>query len=312
MNLDDDVQNLLVLIKQAGRPALDSLPPAEARLAYAAGRNFLQPDPEDVAETRDFTIPGLGGAIPVRLYRGTGTDPAALLPCLVFFHGGGWVIGDLDSHDQICRRIANAAACAVLAVDYRLAPEHKFPGAIEDCISAMRFAIHNASELRVDPAKVAVGGDSAGGNLAAACALVARDTGIKLTHQMLIYPVTDMGMSHGSYQRIVEGLPLVAGTMKWFIDHYLRDDADGLDWRASPLRASSLKGVAPATMVIAAHDPLADEGRAYATRLELDGVLVTCAYFSGQIHGFVSMGKMLRASDVAIDLAASTLRASWT
>ena len=311
MNLEADVQRLLVLIKQAGRPELDSLPPADARLAYAAGRTVLQPDREDVAEVRDFTIPGLGGPIPVRLYRGIGTDAAARLPCLVFFHGGGWVIGDIDSHDQICRRIANAGRAAVLSVDYRLAPEHKFPAAFDDCVSAMRFAVQYSSEIGVDPTKVAVGGDSAGGNLAAACALVARDSGIQLTHQTLIYPVTDMGMVHRSYQRVVEGLPLVAKTMGWFVDHYLRDEADRLDWRASPLRASSLKGVAPATIILAAHDPLADEGQAYATRLELDGVLVTCAYFSGQIHGFVSMGKMLRASDIAIDLAASTLRASW-
>ena len=311
MNVEEDVQRLLELIKQAGRPALDSLSPPEARLAYAEGRSIMQPDPEDVAASRDFTIPGLGGPIPVRLYRGIGTDASAALPCLVFFHGGGWVIGDIASHDQVCRRLANAAKCAVLSVDYRLAPEHKFPAAYDDCVSAMRFAVQHSSEIGADPARIAVGGDSAGGNLAAAAALAARDAGIRLTHQLLIYPVTDMGMTHDSYRRVVEGLPLVAKTMVWFIDQYLNNDAEKLDWRASPLRATSLKGVAPATLIVAAHDPLADEGIAYGTRLELDGVLVTRAYFSGQIHGFVSMGKMLRTSNIAIDLAASTLRAAW-
>jgi acetyl esterase len=163
----------------------------------------------------------------------------------------------------------------------------------------------------VDPAKVAVGGDSAGGNLAAAAALAARDAGIALTNQILIYPVTDLAMTHGSYSRITDGFPLVARTMVWFIDHYLRDATDAYDWRASPLRAASLKGTAPATVIVAAHDPLADESLAYAKRLEQDGVLVTSHYFSGQIHGFVSMGKLLRGAEMAVRTAALALRLTW-
>ena len=308
MTLDPDVIGLLDLIKGAGRPALDSLPPPEARIAFLAGRTVLQPDPAEVASVRDFTIPG---GIPVRLYRGIGTDAGAKLPCLVYYHGGGWVIGDLDSHDVLCRRLANDAGCAVLAVHYRLAPEHKFPAAYEDSLAAMRFAVEHPDQLGIDPAKVAVGGDSAGGNLAAAAALAARDAGIALTNQVLIYPATDMAMTHGSYSRITDGYPLVARTMAWFIDHYLRNDADKYDWRASPLRAATLKGTAPAIMVIAAHDPLADDGLAYANRLEHDGVRVDSLYFSGQIHGFVSMGKLLRAADTAIRMIAHSLRQTW-
>lgn len=309
MTLDPDVSDLLDLIKRAGRPALDSLPPPEARVAFAAGRPVLQPDPAEVASVRDFTIPG---DVPVRLYRGFGTDPSAKLPCLVYYHGGGWVLGDLDSHDVLCRRLANDAGCAVLSVHYRLAPEHKFPAAYDDAIAAMRFAAEHPNEMVIDPARISVGGDSAGGNLAAAAALYARDAGIVLSTQVLIYPVTDLAMTHASYRRVTEGFPLVARTMEWFIGHYLRDEADQYDWRASPLRAASLAGTAPAVVVIAAHDPLCDEGLAYAKRLEQDGVLVDSLYFSGQLHGFISMGKLLRASDTAIRMVANSLRQSWS
>jgi acetyl esterase len=311
MTLDPDVERLLELIKASGRPALDSLPPPEARLAYKAGRAVLQPDPAEVASVRDLTVPGPGGPIPVRLYRGIGTEAGRKLPCLVYYHGGGWVIGDIDSHDVICRRLANGAQCAVLSVDYRLAPEHKFPAAFDDAVAAMRFAVDQAGQIGVDPNRVAVGGDSAGGNLAAAAALAARDAGLALTHQVLIYPATDMAMSFDSYKRVTDGFPLVARTVEWFINHYLRNEADKYDWRASPLRAASLRGTAQAIVIVAAHDPLADEGLAYARRLEQDGVRVVSSYFSGQLHGFVSMGKLLRASDTALETISSVLRNDW-
>jgi acetyl esterase len=311
MTLDPDVERLLELIKTAGRPALDSLPPPEARVAYKAGRTILQPDPAEVASVRDLTVPGPGGPIPVRLYRGIGTEAGRKLPCLVYYHGGGWVIGDIDSHDVICRRLANGAQCAVLSVDYRLAPEHKFPAAFDDAVAAMRFAVDQAGQIGVDPNRVAVGGDSAGGNLAAAAALAGRDAGLALTQQVLIYPATDMTMSLDSYKRVTDGFPLVARTMGWFVDHYLRNEADKYDWRASPLHAASLRGTAPAIVVVAAHDPLADDGLAYARRLEQDGVRVVSSYFSGQLHGFVSMGKLLRASDTALETISAVLRNAW-
>ncbi len=312
MTLDPEVDILLDLIKASGRPALDSLPPPEAREAYKAGRTVLQPEPAEVASVRDLTIPGTAGPIPARLYRGIGTGAGTRLPCLVYYHGGGWVIGDIESHDVVCRRLANDAHCAVLSVDYRLAPEHKFPAAFDDAVAAMRFAIEHPEELGIDPAKVAVGGDSAGGNLAATAAIAARDAGLALTNQVLIYPATDMAMTLDSYRRVTEGFPLVARTMGWFVNHYLNEEAEKHDWRASPLRAASLKGTAPAIVVVAAHDPLADDGLAYAKRLEQEGVRVVSSYFSGQIHGFVSMGKMLRAADTALQMIALSLRQSWT
>ena len=311
MTLDPEVVALLDLIKAAGRPPLDSLPPPEAREAYKAGRTVLQPEPDEVASVRDLTIPDPAGAIPARLYRGIGTDAAAKLPCLVYYHGGGWVIGDIESHDVICRRLANDANCAVLSVDYRLAPEHKFPAAYDDCVAAMRFAFDHPEQLGIDPAKVAVGGDSAGGNLAAAAALAARDLGLALTNQVLIYPATDMAMTLDAYRRVTDGFPLVASTMGWFVDHYLRNETDKYDWRASPLRAASLRGTAPAIVIVAAHDPLADDGLDYAKRLEREGVRVTSSYFSGQIHGFVSMGRLLPAADTALRMIAVSLRQSW-
>jgi acetyl esterase len=311
MTLDPEVVALLDLIRAAGRPALDSLPPVQAREAYQAGRKVLQPEPAHVASTEDLTIPGAAGPIPARMYRGIGTGAADKLPCVVFYHGGGWVIGDIESHDVVCRRLANDANCAVLSVDYRLAPEHKFPAAYDDCVAAMHYAVEQSEQLGIDPAKIAVGGDSAGGNLAAAAALAARDAGIKLSMQVLIYPATDMAMTLDSYRRVIDGFPLVAKTMDWFINHYLRDEADKHDWRASPLRAASLAGTAPAVVIVAAHDPLADDGLAYAKRLEQDGVRVVSSYFSGQIHGFVSMGKLLHASDIALQTISLCLRQAW-
>jgi acetyl esterase len=272
----------------------------------------MQPEPPDVAEARDMVAPGPNGEVRLRLYRGTGTQAGEVLPCLVYYHGGGWVLGDLDSHDQACRAIANAARCCVIAVDYRLAPEVKFPGAITDSAAATRWIIDQAGALVIDPARIAVGGDSAGGNIAAVMALMARDGALpKVAFQLLIYPVTDMGMGHESYQRVTEGYPLVASTMKWFIDHYLAAPGEVTDWRASPLRAASLAGTAPAMVVTCAHDPLCDEGVDYAKRLDREGVAVTHLHFNDQMHGFLTMGKFIRASQTMIDMMAVALRRAW-
>jgi acetyl esterase len=250
--------------------------------------------------------------VKLRLYRAAGSAAGQVLPVLIYYHGGGWVLGDLDSHDQACRAIANAASCCVVAVDYRLAPEVKFPGAISDSAAATRWILDNAAALCIDPARAAVGGDSAGGNIAAVVAIMARDGYLPpVAFQLLIYPVTDMGMGHESYQRITEGYPLVASTMVWFVDHYLRERADAADWRASPLRAASLAGTAPAMVVTCAHDPLCDEGVDYARRLDREGVPVTHLHFNDQMHGFLTMGKMIRASRTLIDMMAVALRRAW-
>ena len=312
MILDPDAQCVLDLIKAAGRPPFNTLTPAEARAFFAAGRTIMQPDPPDVAEIRNLEAPGPNGPVKLRLYRAIGSTAGTALPVLIYYHGGGWVLGDLESHDQACRAIANAAGCCVVAVDYRLAPELKFPGAISDSAAATRWILANAAPLGIDPARAAVGGDSAGGNIAAVMALMARDAYLPpIACQLLIYPVTDMGMGHESYQRIIEGYPLVASTMKWFIDHYLASPADIADWRASPLRAASLAGVAPALVVTCAHDPLCDEGADYARRLDREGVAVTHLHYNDQMHGFLTMGKLIRASQSLIDMMAVALRRAW-
>ena len=312
MILDPDAQQVLDMIKAAGRPPFNTLSPDEARGFFNAGRTIMQPDPPEVAEARDAEAPGPNGPVKLRVYRAQGTAAGAVLPCLVYYHGGGWVLGDLDSHDQACRAIANSAQCCVVAVDYRLAPEVKFPGAISDSAAATRWIIDNAGPLAIDPARIAVGGDSAGGNIAAVMALMTRDGYLpRIAFQLLIYPVTDMGMGHESYQRVTEGYPLVASTMKWFIDHYLPSPADVADWRASPLRAASLAGTAPAMVITCAHDPLCDEGVEYARRLDREGVPVTHLHYNDQMHGFLTMGKLIRASASMIDMMAVALKRAW-
>ena len=311
MTYDPDTKALLDMIRMAGRPAMETLSASEARDAFNAGRAVLSPPPEDVAEVRDTEVPGPLGPVPVRLYRPAGTAPSDVLPVLIYFHGGGWVVGDLNSHDVPCRRYANAAHCRVVSVDYRMAPEHVFPAAVTDCAAVTQWTFDNAAALGFDPTKIAVGGDSAGGNLAAVMALMARDGTLpKLAFQLLIYPATDMTMTTVSSTAIGPGVPLTSTTMKWFIDHYMKTDRT--DWRASPLRVPSVAGVAPALVLTCAHDPLRDEGIAYAHRLEREGVRVVHLHFSDQIHGFVGMGRMIRAADQAMDMAARAMKpALW-
>jgi acetyl esterase len=313
MPLDPDAETLLAMMRAAGRPPFETLTPDEARKAFSAGRAVVQPDPQDVAEVRDFTCPGPLGEIKLRAYRPLGAKADEVLPALVYFHGGGWLLGDLDSHDVACRHYANGARCRVVSVDYRMAPEYKFPAAVDDCAEATRWVIAQADALGIDRNRVAVGGDSAGGNLAAVMALMARDGDLPpLAFQLLVYPATDMGATYGSYQRVTEGVPLTTKTMQWFIDHYLRGPEDRRDWRASPMRAAELSGTAPALVLTVTYDPLCDEGIAYAQRLEREGVRVMHLHFSDQIHGFVGQGRIVRAGGVALDMMSAALKkALW-
>jgi acetyl esterase len=313
MRLHPDAQRVLDLVRASGRPPFETLDPREARELYRAGRAVLQPDPPPVALTRDLAAPAPHGTIPLRLYRGLGTEATARLPALVYFHGGGWVFGDLDTHDVVCRQLANDARCAIVAVDYRVAPEDKFPAAVEDAIAATRWIAANAASLGLDAARLAVGGDSAGGNLATVVALDARDRGgPALRYQLLVYPAVEFAMTHESHRRFTEGVPLTSRTVAWFRDLYLRDAADRADWRASPLRAPDLAALPPAYLLTAGFDPLADEGDDYAQRLAAAGVAVTRRHVDDQIHGFLTMGRFIAASSTTIADAAAALREAFT
>lgn len=308
MPIDPGAVAVLNLIKELGRPPLHTLSPAEAREASAKSRAVLGAEPEEVAEVEDLTCPGPLGPIRLRRYRGAGTAAGEALPCLLYLHGGGWVIGDLDSHDVPCRILANAARCCVVSVDYRMAPEHVYPAAVDDCAAALRFVAENAGTLRIDPSRIAVGGDSAGGNLAAVLAIMARDGTLpKVGFQVLLYPATDMAGERPAYQRFTEGLILTDKTMRWFINHYTPDPSRRVEWQASPLRVPSLQGVAAAYVMTAGYDPLVDEGIEFARRLDADGVRVTHVHMSDQIHAFLTMGKFVPAADLALRQAALAL-----
>ena len=310
--LHPDAQRLLDVVRLAGRPPVQTLSPAEAREIFNVSQNALQRPAEDVAATTELAIDGPAGPIPLRLTHGHGA-PAAAAPGLLFMHGGGWMVGNLDSHDAACRRLANLASCAVLAVDYRLAPEHPFPTAVEECAAALRWMVAHAGEIGLDPARLAVGGDSAGGNLAAVLALMGRDGAVPaVACQVLIYPATDATLRNclGS-KPLANGIPFTAETMRWFVDHYIPDPAQRADWRASPLLAASLSGTPPAFVLTVGQDPLADEGRAYAARLEAEGGRVMAIHLSDHIHGIATMNRFIAAGDTVLAFAAKFMLDCW-
>ncbi|QRE72520.1 alpha/beta hydrolase [Methylobacterium aquaticum] len=311
--LHPDVQALLAMLRAANAQPLEALPPEAARRGYLAGRRALQPPPDPVAEIRDLAAPSPTGPVPLRLYRGEGTEPGTPLPCLLYLHGGGWVLGNIDSHDWICRRLANLTRACVVSVDYRLAPEHPFPAAVEDAGVALAFVAERAEGLGIDPGRLAVGGDSAGGNLAAVLALMGRDGTLPQTAmQVLLYPSVDLGLTSEGFERITEGQPLTAGTMRYFVDHYAPEPRDRTDWRASPARAASLAGTAPALVVTCGHDPLCEEGKAYAHRLEREGVPVTALHLSDQTHGILTMSRLVRTSATVLSFVAAALLERWS
>jgi acetyl esterase len=312
MPIDDEARALLELIAAARRPAFNALSAADARVSYKQSRKALHPDPPDVASVDDRSVPGPHGPVPLRIYRPLGSHAADLLPVLVYFHGGGFMIGDLDTHDVVCRSLANAAWCAIVAVDYRLAPEHQFPRAVDDCFAATKWVADNSASLNLDPARLAVGGDSAGANLAAVVAILARDAGAPaIAFQLLLYPTTDMHHDMASAQELADGYLLTLPVMHYFRANYLRSEADRDDWRASPLLAKDLSRLPPALIVTAGFDPLKDEGKAYAERLNAAGVPATYICYEGTIHGFVTMGRALKVADLAIAKAAAALSAAF-
>jgi acetyl esterase len=294
------MQAVIERVAKSALPPFYTVSADEARRLYKETRAVLSPPVPEVYAVRDFAASGPAGPIPLRLYRGLGAAAGAPLPLLVYFHGGGWTIGDLDTHDIVCRTLANKARCAVIAVDYRMGPEHKFPAAVEDCIAATRWVAERAAALGVDAARIAVGGDSAGGNLAAVVAITLRDAlGPALVFQALVYPATDQRMDSASHARFGEGYLLTRDNMLWFRDNYL-SPADYDDWRASPLRAADLARLPPAHIITAGYDPLVDEGRAYSDRLVAAGVPVLYECFEGMAHGFLTMGGVVAAANHAL------------
>ncbi len=300
MPLHPQAQALIDLTVQLGLPAIDSGTPQQARDARAARQ---LPSTERVHEIHEVDA----GGVPARLYRPSDTPGLGLL---VYIHGGGWVIGDLESHDNVCRALANRSGHAVLSVDYRLAPEHPFPAGLGDCIQATRWAHANATELGCDPQRVAIGGDSAGANLAA---VVANIGPVPLRFQLLVYPITDCRRGSDSYVDNANGYFLTASAMGWFVDHYLAGgEGSPNDPRVSPLLADdvALRSAPPALVITAEFDPLRDEGDQYAARLADLGVTTSHVRFSGMIHGFFSMPEWLDDAVSAQALAAAALKAA--
>lgn len=299
------------ILRKAAPPPLTSLTVEQARAMYRFKSEKFGGARVEIAETRDLACPGPRGDIRLRLYRPT---PApAPQPALVYLHGGGWTIGDLDSHDHVCRALAEAAVMPVVAVDYRLAPEHPFPAGLEDAVAAFGWIAAHAASLGLDPARLAVAGDSAGGNLAAVLCLAARDSGGPMPRcQILIYPSTDAGAAAQDFASRVANAgvpPLTQDALDFFDGKYLRDRVLASDWRASPLRAASHAGLPPTLVVTAEYDVLRDEGLAYARKLEAAGVPVETRDYAGQIHGFLELGGLIPGAARAVADIAAFLRA---
>jgi len=300
------------------RLVLDNLPPglldvrsrsvADLRALYEGQRMPFPAEP--VAKVEERALPGPAGAIRVRVYT---PEVEGAPPALLYFHGGGWVMCNLDTHDGSVRKLANASGCMVVSVDYRLAPEHPFPAGLEDCYAATRWVAEHARSLGARPGPLAVAGDSAGGNLAAAVALLARERGgPELALQLLVYPITDCDFERPSYRENGEGFLLTRDATAWFWDQYAPDAADRRDPLAAPMAAADLSGLAPACVITAEYDPLRDEAEAYAARLREAGVPVTCTRYDGMIHGFFSYADFVDKGRLAVAQAGAALRAAFT
>jgi acetyl esterase len=307
--LDPSAAAVIAAFRAANRPKYETMSAPEAREASKLGRAVVQPDPPELESVDDIAVPATHGNIPVRVYKPK-TLKSGAAPAFIFYHGGGWVICDLDSHDIVCRQIADEAGFMVFSVDYRLAPEHKFPAAAVDAIAATQWIVDNAAKFNIDTNRVFVGGDSAGGNLTAVVTLNARDNGgPKFAGQVLIYPATDMAMTHASHKNPDTDVLLTNSLMGWFINHYLSAEADIDDWRASPARAKDLKGLPRAYLITAGADPLHDEGTEYKDRLKAAGVEVTYNDYPGQFHGFWTMGKLIPEANKLTSEVAAWLKA---
>ncbi|WP_462411763.1 alpha/beta hydrolase [Neobacillus sp. Marseille-QA0830] len=304
MALDPQTKLVLDQLAAAEAPPLETLPPEVARQMFVMPQGEL----EEVGKVSDRTIPGPATDIPVRVYYPKAQQTS--YPALVFYHGGGWVVGNIETHDSVCRTLTNLADCITISVDYRLAPEHKFPAAVEDAYAAVKYVYDHAEEFQIDRARIAIGGDSAGGNLAAVVANLAKEKSEpSICYQLLIYPSTNLGGEPTvSMQENSEGYFLEKGTMEWFRDCYLNSEADKQNPLASPMLFDDFKGLPSALVITAEYDPLRDEGEAYAEKLADSGVEVETVRYDGTIHGFVSMAAVLDVGKAALEKAGTALR----
>ncbi len=302
-----EVRALLESIEDEGGPPIETFTPTEARQAAIEALKAVAGQPEEIASVEDTTVPGPQHAVTIRIYTPEG---GSARPCIVYFHGGGWVLCDLDTHDVVCRALARRAGAVVVAVDYGLSPEHRFPTAVNDSYAAVQWVAAHSAGLGVDPYRIAVCGDSAGGNLSAVMCLKSRDEGgPPLALQVLVYPVTNLvSFDTSSYREFAEGYYLTLAEMEWFRGHYLADREDAKNPYASPLLAADLRGLPPALVITAECDPLRDEGEAYARRLAEAGVEVTATRYGGMIHPFFSLGGVLPAGRRAIEQVAAAVR----
>jgi acetyl esterase/lipase len=309
MPLDPQVQAIRDRLARDNVPNLSTLSIADARAADVAAARAAAGTAEQVNEVFELTFAGPGGDLPMRVYRPAGDGP---LPVLVYYFGGGWSLGTVDTCDSVCRCLTNAAGCVTVAASYRLAPEHKFPSAVQDCHAAALWAGAHAKEIGADPARIAVGGDSSGGNLAAAVALLARDHGQPpIVHQLLVYPNTNYGAGTPSMREGTDPHLFNATSVAWYWGLYLATPEDGANPLASPLRATDLAGLPPATVITAEYDPLRDEGEQYARRLRDAGVPVELTRYDGMMHGFFTMTGVLDGARAAVAHAASRLREAF-
>jgi acetyl esterase len=311
--IDPDIAKVLLAASRSRAPSYQAIGPQAARALYERTAPILDVAPEPLARVDDWIVEDGaehrgGGPLPVRRYCATEPSWSELQPALLYFHGGGFMIGSVRTHDRLCRRLAALSGCIVVSVDYRLAPEHRFPAAVDDAFDALAWLLREAPSLGIDPLRIAVGGDSAGGTLAAACALHARDRGWPLALQMLFYPGLGAEQRTRSHRDYARGYLLDAELIQWFFEHYLPAPEDRLDWRFAPLLHPDLAGVAPAWIALAQYDPMVDEGRLYAERLATAGVAVEHHVYQGMIHSFLLFGGLVRKARIAQEEAAGALR----
>ncbi len=309
--LHPHLRAFLEQVEEIGDPPLYMFPPEEARRRYLEGILKVRGDLPKEVQTSDRTLAGSGGDLAIRIYRPICASES-LLPVLVYFHGGGWSFGNIDTHDHVCRYLAIHSDSAIVSVDYRLAPEHKFPAAVEDAVTVTKWVADNADALSIDKTRLAVGGDSAGGTLAAVTCLLARDRGgPHIAYQLLIYPATDMKMDCASHRTYGEGFRLTQPLMTWCTTNYMRDGRDFLDPQASPLLAPDFSNLPPAHIITAGFDPLQDEGKAYADRLRAAKVPVRHDHNANMIHGFIGMTGFLDTARDALMKMGAHLKAHF-